>query len=160
MWNRLPCSLSILSIFNQMRWISRLLFFPIIQFNSIQSTLWYRFIRINDDCGIDKMLISMPHQAGASIYVRSSSCYSISFLFVTGFIFLGNLRQLSWSQTSSDLTRLDQRSCYEATAFSFLFHGIARISSIESTTQSIEACWYEGMDSRTAANTYSSSDNN
>ena len=30
------------------------------------------FVRINGESGIDEMLISMPHQAGASIFVASS----------------------------------------------------------------------------------------
>lgn len=35
-----------------------------------------RFVRINGECGIDEMLVSMPHQAGASIFEIYGKCPS------------------------------------------------------------------------------------
>jgi hypothetical protein len=37
------------------------------------ASLHRSFVRINGECGIDEMLVSMPHQAGASIFVASRS---------------------------------------------------------------------------------------
>ena len=42
-----------------------------------QSFLYYRFLEINMDCGVDGFDIILPHQAGAAITVLLSSSFFI-----------------------------------------------------------------------------------